>query len=165
MLYSLTGKPERTVWTIALVGIVRQIRIVRIKVIIEDTTAEAYTVNGEVWVGNRELGIGLVVVFGPVDTDRIASTQPVILLNTDLEADAAFSAVADTEVEATGVTLFNFINNVNLIRTTWYTLGISVSTVSKETQTVETLFTLIDEVASPAMRLPSGAFHGAERHL
>ena len=34
---------QRNVCTIAFVGIVRQIRIVRIKVIIEDTTAEAYT--------------------------------------------------------------------------------------------------------------------------
>lgn len=65
---------QRNVCTIAFVGIVRQIRIVRIKVIIEDTTAEAYTVYGEVRVGHRQLGIGLVVIFGTVDPDSIAST-------------------------------------------------------------------------------------------
>ncbi len=65
---------QRDVCTIAFVGIVRQIRIVRVKVIIEDTTAEAHTVYGEVRVGHRQLGIGLVVVFGAVDPDSIAST-------------------------------------------------------------------------------------------
>ena len=63
------------------------------------------------------------------DTDktvRVARTQPVILLNTDLEAHATFSTVTNTEVEATGITFFNFINNINLIRTTWYTLSIGI---------------------------------------
>lgn len=57
---------QRDVCTIAFVGIVRQIRIVRVKVIIEDTTAEAHTVYGEVRVGHRQLGIGLVVVLVPL---------------------------------------------------------------------------------------------------
>ena len=65
---------QRDVCTITFVGIVRQIRIVRIEVIIEDTAAEAHTVNGEVRVGHRQFRIGLVIVFGAVDPDRITGT-------------------------------------------------------------------------------------------
>src|SRR5690606_16987997 len=138
---------KRTIQTVTLVGIRGEVRIVRFKVVIEDTTAQAYTVNGEVWVGNGELRVSLVVVFRPVDTDRVARTQPVILLNTDLEAHATFSTVTNTEVEATGITFFNFINNINLSRTTWYTLSIGIDRF-EVAQTVQTLFTLIYQIAS-----------------
>src|SRR5690606_32860968 len=88
--------------------------------------AQAHTINGEVWVSHRELRIGLVVVFRAVDTNGVTRTQPVILLNTHLEAHATFSTVTYTTVEATGITLFHFINDINLIRAAWYTLCIGI---------------------------------------
>src|SRR5690606_26860340 len=138
---------ERTIQTVTLVGIRGEVRVVRFKVVIEDTTTQAYTVHGEVWVGNGELRVGLVVVFRPVDTDRVTCTQPVILLNADLEAHATFSTVTNTEVETTGITFFNFINNIHLIRTTWYTLSIGIDRF-EVAQTVQTLLTLIYQIAS-----------------
>ena len=44
---------ERYVSTITFVGIVGQVCIIRFKVVIEDATAKAHTVNGEVRVGDR----------------------------------------------------------------------------------------------------------------
>ncbi len=65
---------KRYVCTITFVGIVGQIRIIRFKVVIEDAATEAHTINGEVRVGYRQLSIGLVVVFGAVDPNRITGT-------------------------------------------------------------------------------------------
>ena len=118
---------QRDVCTIAFVGIVRQVRIVSVEVVIENTTAEADAIHGKVRVRHRQFSIGLIVVFGAVNPNGIAGTEPVILLNAGLEADAAFRTVTNAEVKATGVTLFNLIDHVNLIRAARNALRIGIN--------------------------------------
>ncbi len=65
---------QRHVCTITLVGIVGQVGVICLEVIIEETTTEAYTIYSEVRVGYRQFSIGLVIVFGPVDTNSITCT-------------------------------------------------------------------------------------------
>lgn len=65
---------ERHIRTVTLVGIVGQIRIVRLEVVIEDTTTEAHAVNGKVWVSNGQFAVSLVVVFGSVNPHGITCT-------------------------------------------------------------------------------------------
>ncbi len=65
---------QRHVCTITFVGIVGQVCIIRFKVVIEDAATKAHTINGEVRVSDRQLSIGLVVVFGAVNPDRITGT-------------------------------------------------------------------------------------------
>ncbi len=65
---------QRYIRTIAFVGIVGQICIIRLEVVIEDTTTETHTIDGEVRVGDRQLSIGLIVVFGAANPDGITGT-------------------------------------------------------------------------------------------
>gem|GEM_PF-3888580 len=55
---------KRAIYPITFVGVGRQIRIVRFKVIVENTPAKANTIYGEVRVSDGEFGIGLVIVLG-----------------------------------------------------------------------------------------------------
>ena len=144
---------QRNICTIALVGIVRQIRIVSIEVVIEDTTAEADAIHGKVRVRHRQFSIGLVIVFGAVNSHRIAGTEPVILLNAGLEAYAAFRTVTHAKVKATGIAFFNFIDHVNLIRAARHALRIGINRF-KVAQTIQTIFPLVDQVAAQP-----GTFH------
>ena len=67
-------------------------------------------------------------------------------MHASLEAHATFSTVTNPEVEATSVTFFHLVNYINLIRAPRNTLGIGIDSF-KEAQTVQTLLTLIDQIA------------------
>ena len=138
---------QRAVKAVALVGIVRQIGIVRFKAVVEDAATQADTVNGKVRVGYRQFGIRLVVVLGAADPDRIAGTQPVILLNARLEADAAFRTVTDTEVQGTGIALFHLVGHVHLIGGAGNALGFNINGF-KVAQAVQTLFALLNLIVA-----------------
>ena len=74
-------------------------------------------------------------------------------MNARLEAYAALGTVPDAEVKAAGVTLFHLVDHINLIRTARNTLSICVDGF-EIAQTVQTLFTLIDQIATQP-----GTFH------
>ena len=85
----------------------------------------------------------MVVVFGAADADRVAGTQPVVLLHAGTEADAALGAVTDAEVEGTGVAFFHLVGHVDLIGGARHALGFHVNRF-EVAQTVQTLLALLD---------------------
>ncbi|CAH0255534.1 hypothetical protein SRABI106_02705 [Rahnella aquatilis] len=94
----------------------RQIVIFRVVMVVEHFAAKADAINGVIRVSGRDFDIGLIGVARAAETDRITAAQPVVLRYAQLITDAAVGAITQAHVECAGVTLFNFIHHINLIR-------------------------------------------------
>ncbi len=103
--------------------------------------------------------------FGTVDTHRVTRTQPVILLNANtLKLTPLSSTVAHTEVKATGITLFHFVHDINLVRLLLAHAGYQWQPSQNSPVGFERSLPWSTEVTA-TMPLPSGAFRDAGRNL
>ena len=134
---------QRTADAVALLVVTPGIGIRGVVAVVEDFTAEANAIHGEVRVCRSQLKIGLVTVARAVEADAITGSQPVILGDAELVAHAAIGAEAQTHVKGAGIALLHLIDHVHLILATAYRNNLLVDSFEKSC-TIQPRFSLLD---------------------
>ncbi len=85
--------------------------------VVENFPAKANAINGiPEGIGDAQLDIGLVAAARAVETDAVARTQPVVLSDAQLIANAAVGAITNTEVKGAGVAFLHLIHHIDSVR-------------------------------------------------